>query len=1331
MAVNGVKKFYRYAWSCAWYGFAVVVVLLAAGFAALRLLLPYADQYSAELAARFSDYLGQPVLVQGLDAEWHGWGPSLILQDVSLLDAKGERTALRFDKARLGLNLLGSLWQWQPLFSNITLVGVKLEVRRDRDGRLSIVGLSEQAVGKGVSAGANATSSAELAPVSAWLFSQGRLGLEKSDVTWRDDMGAQRRMRFSDVNLILRNSGERHQLDASVILPRSLGESLQMHVDMQGNPLLTQQRYTRLYLSGKQVRLAELLQSQTIAGVGVTAKAADFKVWGRWRNGHLQQLQGDVDVAAMSLLPPTVKDTAASSAKPQQALFLQRVAGRFDWAQEQNGWHLDAKDVVLARKGSHWQPARIAIDYETDDADTPVLRAAGTYLQLEDVASLMSLFAVGGQEMHKALNAIAPRGEIKDAQLHWRGGEQPQYEAYAKLRGATANAWRAVPAAKNVDGELWVDTRGGQVELQYAQVKLDFPELFRWPIQVDELRGTVAWQVDGEQWRVTGRNLEAANADVSTWANLDIVHDVADKAPFMSLVVEFKDGDGSQVARYLPTGVMPEAAVDWLDEAIVSARIVSGGSIFHGRLNEFPFDRGNGKFEVRFAVEKASLNYASSWPPITDIDAEVRFQGRGMWVDASQGKIFSNQIQWAKVGIEDMTQKPMLLTVNGEVQGATQEKLDYLIASPPLYKSFAQSLVGMSAQGQSLLHLDLGLPIGRAKDASKGATKDIAVAGWVSLQDNTLSIPPLGQVLSNTSGKLEFFQDGLKAESIKTRLMGQQTQLHIATSEDVLGRKVRIAAKGVFNAAAVAGQYLPVIKDLLSGEGEWDVTFDIPFGGTATQSAQPSSRHVATLRVMSNLQGIEARLPPPFDKQADEVDRFQLQVDFRPQQQPVLSLDYAGFIDGVFELESQALAGIRRGELRLGGGVVALPAEPGLKVVGWLDTVSLDDWRSLWPSLPAERRATVASTQLLHSADVGVRVLEAYGQQLHNVRLKLAAAVGQPAEADSRSSALRGEIDSEELKGRFSLPQDLRATPAKLDLAHCYLTEPNMGEGTLDPRKLPNLDLRIADFRYKTHQLGKVRLETTRVADGLRIEQLVVEPSATTMTASGGWYVQGDKQRSTIQMHVESHNIGRTLKALDYVGAIDGGKGVLNLELKWPGSFAEVNASNIQGNLNMRLTDGHLLEVEPGAGRMFGMLSIQTLPRRLLLDFSDVFKKGFGFDVIKGSFTIDGGDAYTNNLYMEGPAARVDIAGRVGLAQQDYDQLVTVVPHVAESLPLIGALTAAPQVGAAILFVQKLFKPQIDVAAQNQYTITGKWDNPVIKKVKHASAAAKSEDEDL
>jgi uncharacterized protein YhdP len=142
------------------------------------------------------------------------------------------------------------------------------------------------------------------------------------------------------------------------------------------------------------------------------------------------------------------------------------------------------------------------------------------------------------------------------------------------------------------------------------------------------------------------------------------------------------------------------------------------------------------------------------------------------------------------------------------------------------------------------------------------------------------------------------------------------------------------------------------------------------------------------------------------------------------------------------------------------------------------------------------------------------------------------------------------------------------------------------------------------------------------------------------------------------------------------------------------------------------------LEIDPGAGRLFGMLSLQTLPRRLFLDFSDVFSKGFGFDQIKGTFTIDEGNAYTKDLKLDGPAAKISIKGRVGLADQDYDQLVTVTPKVSESLPVIGALTSTPQIGAVILFFQKLFQPGIEEATKNQYTITGNWNDPKIKKVK-------------
>ncbi|MCK4586769.1 MAG: TIGR02099 family protein, partial [Gammaproteobacteria bacterium] len=256
------------------------------------------------------------------------------------------------------------------------------------------------------------------------------------------------------------------------------------------------------------------------------------------------------------------------------------------------------------------------------------------------------------------------------------------------------------------------------------------------------------------------------------------------------------------------------------------------------------------------------------------------------------------------------------------------------------------------------------------------------------------------------------------------------------------------------------------------------------------------------------------------------------------------------------------------------------------------------------------------------------------------------------------------------------------------------------------------------DLRYESRRFGEIRLETTRVANGLRIEQLVLKPKATTIIANGGWYTRGGKENSDIQIRIKTTNVGRTLKELGYVGTISGGKGDVSLDLQWPSALFDVDANEVFGSMKIFLTDGQLLDIDPGAGRLFGLLSLQTLPRRLFLDFSDVFSKGFGFSRIKGSFKIEDGDAYTNSLYLDGPSARVDISGRAGLVEQDYDQQVVVTPKVAESLPLLGALAATPQIGAAILFVQKIFQTGIDEATKTEYTITGNWSSPIVKKVK-------------
>lgn len=1266
----------RYAWTTAWVLFTSAAVLSALVFIAARLLLPYADRYSPEISTRVGELLGQPIIIQSLNAEWHGLGPSLVLEAVDVLDADTSEPVLAADKVRLRFNVMSSLLHWRPVFSRITLVGVELMLTRDASGRIAVAGLMP---GQEVAG--------DVGAFAGWLFSQGWVSLEDSNILWRDLTGNGRSLQFTRINVTLRNQAQSHRLEASLQLPSHAGRALRFTAEMEGDPLAPEGNHTRAYLRGEKVDLAELFGPQWLGAVGAAVGKSDFSLWTEWRGYRLHTMAGEVDAHDVRFAADVPPEEGPPAPAARETMAIQRLAGHFRWNREAGGWHFDGDDILLLRDGKPWRPARLALDFGQDEA-LPRLRADMSFLRVEDIARVLELFKVGGASLQDALRALAPAGEVYDAHLDWRGGEAMRYRAYAEFADFAVNAWRAVPAAEAMSGQLWLDEGGGQVALKNARGELDYPALFRAPLQAKSLSGQVAWRLNAGGWQVAGRDLVAGNDDIRGRAALDVAGGGAQPSPFLSLVVKFQDGDAGQVARYLPVGVMSASSVEWLDEAIVGARIVSGGALFHGRLARFPFDAGDGRFEVGFHIDHGELNYAPGWPRIEDIAGDVLFQGRGLEVAATGGRIFHSALEGVTVAIPDMTAKPMLLSIRGDVRGPTQDKLDYLVASPPLNRRIGQHLAMLNAGGDSLLHLDLLLPL--------GADAETEVRGSVELTDNTLGVPPLGTVLSQLNGTLRFTQDGLEAEAIQTALLGQASSVGIRTRQTAGHRQIDVEAQGAFDAQDLAARYLPVVADLLDGGSPWNVALHIPIG----EQYEPTAATV--LRVTSSLEGVNARLPPPFNKTAAERLPIQLRLNFPPGQLPLLLVDYGDFLTAVCEISGKSPTGVKRGELRLGGGAVKLPDEDGMRVVGWLDRFSLDVWRSLLGNLGGNARG---DAPWVHSADVALREAQAFGQTLHNLQLQ----------ANAEAGRWTLKLASEELGGEIALPKG--DAPLEARLRQVHLSKPETGGGTLDPRTFPALHVTAEDVRFEDRHLGSVKLEITKMADGLRIEQLIIKPRSTTITAQGGWTVSGDTQRSHIKMHVESSRIDRTLKSLGYTGVVEGGTGELDLDLEWPGSFADAGAEHLNGQMNLHLRDGRLLDVDPGAGgRVFGMLSFQTLPRRLFLDFSDVFQKGFGFDEIKGRFNIENGDAYTNNLIMDGPAARVEIGGRVGLVQQDYDQLVTVTPHLGESLPVIGALAAAPAVGAALLFAQKLFKPQIDSVTRNQYTVTGSWNAPVIKK---------------
>ena len=138
----------------------------------------------------------------------------------------------------------------------------------------------------------------------------------------------------------------------------------------------------------------------------------------------------------------------------------------------------------------------------------------------------------------------------------------------------------------------------------------------------------------------------------------------------------------------------------------------------------------------------------------------------------------------------------------------------------------------------------------------------------------------------------------------------------------------------------------------------------------------------------------------------------------------------------------------------------------------------------------------------------------------------------------------------------------------------------------MDPRIFPPVNLMVDDFRYKERELGSVNLQASKVANGLRFDQLILKPEATTINLRGSWTVVSGGQRSRMNMNLESDDLESTLKSLGYVGTLSRGKGTVAADLAWQAGMLDVSPANIQGEVRMDLKDGFLLDINPGAGRL-------------------------------------------------------------------------------------------------------------------------------------------------
>ena len=417
-------------------------------------------------------------------------------------------------------------------------------------------------------------------------------------------------------------------------------------------------------------------------------------------------------------------------------------------------------------------------------------------------------------------------------------------------------------------------------------------------------------------------------------------------------------------------------------------------------------------------------------------------------------------------------------------------------------------------------------------------------------------------------------------------------------------------------------------------------------------------RNPPVLRVSSNLQGATLNFPHPVSKPASEARAFALQAQFDEKDSTRLTLEYNKQFSWLMQLDpSGEYLQLKRSTLQFSPQPAVLPQKQQMRVTGQLNNFSLGAWLTALRSEKKSKRPSFIS-----------------------IPVKL-------------------DLDLLELN-KFD-DSDQKDKPAK----------------DIRPVDYPVVDGVIRRFVYDKLDLGLAKFDVVRGRRGLLLKKVTLAGPQLKLTGSGRWLYRRKRHLSELDYFIESDNLERLLTTLGISAVITEGQLKSRGNLKWRRPPHEFDVDLVKGNMHLRINDGSIRDVKPGAGRLLGLLSLSALPRRLMLDFRDTFKEGFSFDYIEGDINLDDGNAYTENLHIASPVADVDIEGRTGIVAQDFDQQVTVVPQVGDTLPVAGGLLFGAQVGAVILFFEKLFGSEIEKASAREYTITGSWDKPVIERV--------------
>ena len=1290
---------------------AVAGLLFAAAVILLRYwLLPDIELYHDRITSTFSAAIGNPVTIGRIEGDWQGFLPRLNFTDVRILDEQ-RQPALVLQHIDGSLSWL-SLFIAQLRLASLEIVKPELRINRDAQGKIYIGNLLLSRPG-----GNN--------DFADWMLHQSNVVVRNAHIVWVDELRNAPPLELRNVNLRVGRLFSQHRFALRAIPPSGLATPLDVRGEFYGESIgglgtWYGQLYTQLdYTDVTAWRPWLDLPSQFSRGRGA------LRGWIGIKDGKVTKITADLDL----------RNVVTKLAEDLPELSMSKVQGRAAWQELSDGFEVSTgRLAVRLQSGLQLQPTDLyfrAVNSKEGQLTGGEIRA--NFLQLKNLASLAKFLPMQ-PDQRTWLDAYEPRGEVSNLDVQWHG--LPQKLDKFVLKGHFDNI--AVNQVGNMPGfsGLTADVDGsnakGKFVINSRRMTVDAPGEIREPLSFTTLIGQGGWRREGREMSIYVDNIAVTNNDLA--GNLfGNYRTQAGTLGVLDMTGKLTRGDIRRAARYTPLIALAREHNDWLAGALLAGSTKDFRIRIKGNLSDFPPDGTKDVlFEIGGHAQDAVMEFDKNWPRIENITGEFLIRGNRLEVDSPSATLLGTQLHNVVVAIPDMTSKELSLEIKGEAIGASNSFLEFVQKSP--VRGYINGFTdGISASGNGRLDLSARIPL--------MGDKPVKLSGTIKIQDNNISLGEDVPLLRKTRGTLSFTEASMQASDISAEILGGTASINMQTVE---GGAVHATIKGRSDVDVLRTRESSPLLNYLHGNTAWDADIRV-----VQKSAQ--------IAIKSNLQGISSSFPEPFSKRADEV--MTLRVEKNPvlitptrrnqakegsvaEGQDVISAQLGSLLSARLERrhEKGAMV-IKRGVISFGTQVTSAKFKRaqrlsrinnGVWLIGSLPVLSLQGWEGLGDRQDESGKdAGKDAAMPIAGGNLHIGKLTGYGQSISALQID-ASRRGDGLTAQLSSSELNGEVVWEPhgyetgslFRARLSNLQAMNEEQPLQTVEPDKQTMPDMTEfvekappSKIVPGNLPALDISIENLQLKGKQIGHFELVGHPSGPDWQMRRLnIINPDGN-LVGDGVWSIEEEQQKSQFNLVLNISDAGRILARSGYPNTVKDGSGRMEANLTWAGSPDEFSYKTLNGTLKLDTGKGQFLKMNPGAGKLLSVLSLQDLPKHVVLGFTDVFSEGFQFDSINGNATIKDGVIESQDFRIYGSSAKVTMKGSIDLKNETQDLVVKVLPTLGNSVSLIGAFAISPAVGIGSLIVNKVLGEPLDKMVSFEYNVSGTWSDPDVVRV--------------